>query len=168
MVRVHYHPPTKISLDFVVKSRYICFLTETQMLTDYTPIEMLKLGVFGGNYFLEDSSVADYCDDLLLLITTNRNKYSINRNQHKTRAGQSFDQWYANGWIFEEDPLGWFQWYCRYYSGRRHARDDHQIKRYNSYRGRWLSRAKNDIIRTGNTSPVIKQGLLQWAIDWQS
>ena len=134
------------------------------MIVDYTPVEMLSMGVFGKNYFAADTDFAGYNQEITTLAKQNVLKYSANSNYFKAKAGQNYATWLANGWLFDEDPLGWFQWYCRYYSGRRHMRDDHQIKRYNSYRARWLSRARNDIEKKGKTSNVIKQGLLQWGI----
>lgn len=131
---------------------------------DYTPVEMLRMGVFGKSYFAGFDDFSGYTTELTLLVKQNIGKFNTASNHFKAKAGQHYDVWMANGWIFDEDPIGWFQWYCRYSSGRRHLRDDHQIKRYNSYRARWLSRANNDIARKGDTSNVIKQGLLQWAI----
>ncbi len=136
------------------------------MIADYTPVEMLKLGVFGGNYFEQDVDFAGYTPELRELAQVNVKTYSPRLNAYKAKAGQNYATWLANGWIFDEDPLGWFQWYCRFWSGRIHLRDAHQIKRYNSYRGRWLSRARNDIAKGKEPSAVIKQGLLQWGIDW--
>lgn len=136
------------------------------MITDYTPIEMLEMGVFGGNYFEKDIEFLGYTPGLRQLAQANAKKYSASHNAYKVKAGQNYEAWLASGWIFEEDPLGWFQWYCRYWSGRRHERDAHQIKRHTSYKSRFLNRVRNEIARGKEPSAVMKQGLLQWGIDW--
>jgi hypothetical protein len=34
--------------------------------------------------------------------------------------------WRTKGWIYHEDPRGWFQWCCRHYMGCRFADDARQ------------------------------------------
>lgn len=134
------------------------------------PEEMLIRGVFGGSYFHDATE-----QDLLFmqpavteLALLNRGEYDRSRNQYGVKAGQPYDVWFRNGWIFDEDPLGWFHWYCRYSAGRRHERDDHQIARYNNYMIRWGSVAKGQLRKVGSISPTVMQGLLQWGIDPES
>ena len=130
----------------------------------YTPTRMMKLGIFGGAYFQEATK-----QDFKLMkpgITTQAKlqcgPFSFDRNYFKVKAGLGYTEWVANGWIFDEDPLGWFHWYCRYYSGRRHPRDGHQIRRHQAY-VRWANRAQDQMAASGKISPVIQQGLLQWS-----
>lgn len=134
---------------------------------DYSPIRMLKLGVFGGNYFA-DAKTADYKDMKPALVkhaVRNGQIFWRGNNCFGVKAGLSYDEWLRNGWIFDEDPLGWFHWYCRFYSGRRHARDAHQINRWIKYKDRWSDRAASQLKANGKISPTIMQGLLQWGID---
>lgn len=103
-----------------------------------SPYEMLSMGVFGGAYFRN----ATECDfeglgDVTKLARANCNKFDVNANYYRAKAGETYEQWLSNGWIFPEDPLGWFQWYCRYHAGRGHMRDEHQIARHENYRKRW-------------------------------
>ena len=72
----------------------------------------------------------------------------------------------------ELDPRGWFQWYCRFFSGRRTNDDDRQIGRWKGVageRGRWKRALVNKIVKAnrrfddGAVSPVIRQTLLHWA-----
>ena len=133
---------------------------------ELTPEQMLQYGVFGRNYFEKATE-----DDFLLmrpsiveLAKQNRGRYNKDENLYKVKAGLDYKRWMLNGWIYDEDPLGWFHWYCRYDSGRRHARDQHQITRYQNYIKRWGSNASRQQRENGIASPVIKQGLLQWGV----
>jgi hypothetical protein len=127
------------------------------------PREMLELGVFGGSYFEKATD-----EDLLglgsatRLAHLNRDPYDVRKNQYEAKAGEDFAAWTRNGWIFPEDPLGWFHWYCRYSAGRRHERDEHQMKRWINYK-RWARVARTQQFKNGFVSAVVKQGLIQWA-----
>lgn len=132
-----------------------------------TPAEMLERGVFGGAYFER----ASYLDlegldpQTLRLARTQTGPFRKVNNCYGAKAGETYEQWMANGWIFSEDPLGWFHWYCRYHNGRRHERDAHQIRRHNHYRERWGRFARTQLLTRGDASAVVKQGLLQWALE---
>jgi len=139
----------------------------TEFSPDYTPIRMMRLGVFGGNYFANADN-----DDFLGLLPgiisrakRNRQDFSNLNNCFGTNAGLDYNEWMKRGWIADIDPLGWFHWYCRYYSGRRCYDDKRQISRYNKYRQRWGDRAHSQLKQRGKISPTIMQGLLQWSID---
>ena len=59
-------------------------------------------------------------------------------------CGTTLEAWESSGWITKYDPYGWFQWYCRFYCGRRCADDERQINRWINYAsekgGRWRRR----------------------------
>lgn len=131
---------------------------------DLTPKEMLELGVFGGRYmrdckaefpadWFEHARFADDASDPSL-------------NYFKVAASQSLKIWQRKGWIYPEDPRGWFQWYCRYYMGRRiPAEDQRQIKRWKAMR-RHIGQVKaHCIVRDENCRPRQRQALLHWAYD---
>ena len=135
---------------------------------DLEPEQMLESGIFGGSYFemASDNDLLLMRPAIVTLALSNNGKFDKKKNFYKAKAGQHYDEWMRKGWIFEEDPLGWFHWYCRYSSGRRHERDVHQIARYHNYRQRWGSFAHSQVRERGDASPTVKQGLLQWGINW--
>jgi hypothetical protein len=125
-----------------------------------SPVEMLQRGIFGGGYF-HKASDADLLglglpDDLLQL---NRRAPRWDRNAYGVKSGMNHAQWIAKGWIFPEDPMGWFHWYCRYSAGRRHFRDAHQIARQERFF------AATSRFGMDRETPVVKQSLIQWGWD---
>jgi hypothetical protein len=134
----------------------------------FTPAQMLELGVFGMNYFANASETdflgLDPETEKLAREQNRRPKYLAQMNYFGVKAGLDFAWWTAKGLIFEEDPLGWFHWYCRYYAGRRHPRDLHQISRHQNF-NRWLVNGQNQRVNTGSVSPVVLQSLLHWSWD---
>lgn len=132
---------------------------------EYTPIEMMKMGIFGGAYFAkaDTDDFKDMNENIVKMAKTQVGPFDANNNYFKVKAGLSIADWRKAGWVFDEDPLGWFQWYCRYYSGRRHMRDEHQINRWLSYNKRWRSRKDDKKKLKLKLTPVMKQGLLQWS-----
>lgn len=127
-----------------------------------TPQEMLKLGVFGGNYFKE--SISEYPKSWQKDAKIG-DKHDKNLNYFKVDASQPLSVWQKKGWIHPQDPRGWFQWYCRYYMGRRSVDDERQIKRWKAIK-RHASQLqkycrKGDII----CRPRQRQALLHWAYD---
>jgi hypothetical protein len=129
---------------------------------ELTPQEMLRLGVFGGNYF--EGNHGEFPKNWFAKAKLS-DTYDIDCNYFHIRASQSRDEWIKHGWIHKDDPRGWFQWYCRYYLGRRHSDDARQIKRWYLMRRHinWLQRACG----TGNSAcrPRQRQALLHWAYD---
>ena len=122
------------------------------------------MGVFGGNYFaMADEESMEGLGEATELAWQNRQVwYNKERNYYQVRAGEDYAAWMRNGWIFPEDPLGWFHWYCRYHAGRKHERDDHQKQRWVNYK-RWAKVARTQAFTKGDASNVVKQGLIQWA-----
>ena len=131
-----------------------------------TPEQMLTMGVFGGNYFANatDRDFDGIRPSIVNLARQDNRTFDVKNNYYGVKAGKSYQWWADRGWIFDEDPLGWFQWYCRYSSGRRHERDEHQIDRHKRYVLRWGNNAINQGKRKGKVSPVVLQGLLQWGM----
>jgi hypothetical protein len=131
---------------------------------DLTPKEMLELGVFGGLYFSDKPN--EFPESWFA-----KAKLSTDGRRHKelnffgVNASQSLSIWKANGWINPQDPRGWFQWYCRYYLGRRSPDDERQIKRWKAMT-RHVSQVVNSC-RKGDFSCHTKQrqALLHWAYD---
>lgn len=133
----------------------------------FTPAEMLQLGVFGHNYFGGSHATEADFEGLDEVTLEAAKKYgSLGRNSwtqncFKVKAGLDYNWWMEKKLIFPEDPLGWFHWYCRYYAGRRHPRDIHQIARWQNFK-RWMTNGKNQYVQEGKVSAVILQSLLQW------
>lgn len=99
---------------------------------ELTPKEMLELGVFGGNYF--DGDYEEFPKDWFSNARLTDGKPDPKLNFFEVSASQPLSVWQEKGWINPQDPLGWFQWYCRYYQGRRGKDDDRQIKRWKAMR----------------------------------
>lgn len=125
------------------------------------PYEMLQLGVFEGKYI--NSAMSEYpaswARGAKLSDTPDP---SI--NLFGVRSRQLLPVWLANGWINQQDPRGWFEWYCRYYMGRRIADDDRQIRRWRAF-----VRHSAQVRKHGGANierrPVQRQALLQWSHD---
>lgn len=129
-----------------------------------TPKEMLELGVFGGYYFEEVT------DEFPKAWWKNAKRSSTGSPDKKlncfgVHASQSREIWKQKGWMHKDDPLGWFEWYCRYYMGRRHEDDVRQIKRWNAIR-RHVAQIKNNCaVGDMRCRPRQRQALLHWAYD---
>lgn len=149
--------------------RYICvepagknFHREFQ--PDLTPKQMLALGVFGGKYMTDCQE--EFPADWFTKARLSPEKKNPELNFFGVDASLSLQAWKKRGWIHPDDPRGWFQWYCRYYMGRRiPGYDDIQIKRWKAIR-----RHIGQIIRhcrRGDVScrPRQRQALLHWAYD---
>ena len=131
-----------------------------------TPKEMLELGVFGGWYFKVLDNMNEYPKDWFESAKISEDGFDTKLNCFNIRAGQSMKMWTDKGWITPEDPLGWFQWYCRYYMGRRIPElDKHQIKRYNNFGPRHQSAIMKNCQGEYDKRPRQRQSLLQWGYD---
>jgi hypothetical protein len=144
---------------------------------ELTPKEMLELGVFGGRYMTDcrDEFPANWFEHAKLFVKgTLRNKVRDPKlNFFGVNASQPLSVWRAKGWIHPYDPRGWFQWYCRYYMGRRLpvgqngmiGEDARQIKRWKAMR-RHIMQIRNNC-RKGDYSCHTRQrqALLHWAYD---
>jgi len=96
---------------------------------ELTPKEMLELGVFGGKYMTDCAK--EFPADWFARAKLSPKRREPALNYFGVDASQPLSVWRAKGWIFPNDPRGWFQWYCRYYLGRRLPEEDRrQIKRW--------------------------------------
>ena len=137
---------------------------DTEFTPDLTPKQMLKLGVFGGKYMTDCTK--EFPKDWFVQAKLSPVKADPKISYFKVTASQPLSVWQAKGWIYKEDPRGWFQWYCRYYMGRRIPLEDtRQIKRWKAIRRHIAQLRKN--CRVGNElcRPVQRQALLHWAYD---
>ena len=129
-----------------------------------TPKKMLEMGVFGGAYFT-DSSIREF-PKLWFTKAKLSKTFDVNLNRFKIESGLSRKEWIDKGWIFKEDPLGWFQWYCRFSNGRRISRmDEIQIKRWKNFRRHVLAIEKNCERGDLGCRKRQRQAILQWAYD---
>ena len=131
---------------------------------DLTPQEMLDAGVFGGNYF--ENEVDEFPDEWFKNAKVSDHGHDKSLNFFNVDASQPLAVWQKKGWIYFEDPRGWFQWYCRYYMGRRIPEEDsRQIKRWKAIK-RHVSQLQG-ACQIGDLScrPRQRQALLHWAYD---
>ncbi|KAL3919075.1 MAG: hypothetical protein SGILL_003938 [Bacillariaceae sp.] len=166
-----------------------------QILRDFhpnrSPEEIMRAGSFGGTYFrpitsavtnqsynasdvLRDSVDPKWISGLnkkTLLISST---YRASVNKYGVKCGGSLGMWESSGWISDSDPYGWFQWYCRFYQGRRCSDDVRQIQRWCKSagpKGRFRSQLCNKILAAHTKpddiriSPVIRQTLLHWGLE---
>jgi len=130
---------------------------------ELTPKEMLGLGVFGGKYMTDCKQ--EFPDDWFEKAKICHEKHDPKLNYFGVNASQSLAVWRAKDWICPEDPRGWFQWYCRYFMGRRCPDDERQIKRWRAMKRHLAQVEKN--CRSGDLKcrPRQRQALLNWAYD---
>ena len=162
-----------------------------------SPEEMLREGCFGGSYWrplrsrrLGISVADDYKElpsswysglDVSSFLTSPT--YDIEINKYKVASGQSIEEWEAAGWInHTHDVRGWFQWYCRFYMGRRCDDDERQISRWKKCvgeTGRWRRMLLKKYVTMGirevfddgedeegsDVSPVMHQTCHHWAYE---
>ena len=126
-----------------------------------TPKKMLELGVFGGAYFR--LNIKEYPKSWFNKAKISKN-FDVNLNRFKVKSGLSRKEWQEKGWIFKQDPLGWFQWYCRFSNGRRipHV-DEIQIKRWKNFKRHIAAIKKNCESIDLNCRKKQRQAILQWA-----
>ena len=131
---------------------------------DLSPKKMLELGVFGGSYF--GLNIKEYPSAWFKKAKISK-KFDVNNNRFRVSAGLSRKEWISKGWIFNEDPLGWFQWYCRFTNGRRIPHiDEIQIKRWKAFGVRHIAAIKKNCEESDlSCRRKQRQAILQWAYD---
>jgi hypothetical protein len=162
--------PVLVVVNDLMQQGYFYFLTEPigqnfhpDFRPDLTPKEMLELGVFGGKYMTDckDEFPAGWFIHARLC----PERHDPGLNYFGVSASKPLAYWQEKGWIYHEDPRGWFQWYCRYYMGRRCPDDNRQIKRWHAFRRHVAQVQKHCRFGDQNCRPRQRQALLQWAYD---
>jgi hypothetical protein len=131
---------------------------------ELTPKQMLRLGVFCGKYMNDCHN--EFPANWFARARLSKAGRDCALNLFGVDASQPLSVWRKNGWIHPDDPRGWFQWYCRYYMGRRNSiEDDRQIKRWKAIR-RHIAQIKRRCEPGDLTCrPRQRQALLHWAYD---
>ena len=169
---------------------YLVFEDRPDFKPNLTPAQVIAAGSWGGGYFHPrggrpgirgpcaidpNEFPKDWFDGLDQSMYASR-RYNIPTNLYGVKAGQTQTYWEESGWIDPRDPRGWFQWYCRYFVGRRldDGEDDRQISRWKGVcgdKGRWKTNLINKILNANaswndsRVSPVVRQTLLHWACE---
>mmetsp|Transcript_11775 Transcript_11775/g.35069 ORF Transcript_11775/g.35069 Transcript_11775/m.35069 type:complete len:303 (+) Transcript_11775:259-1167(+) len=158
-----------------------------------SPAEVLAAGSFGGGYFRDIESAAtgeayvdawrelpaEWLEGLDVKRQVASTTYRLDVNRYGVNCGVKVDKsdafglkaWESSGWMAAQDPYGWFQWYCRFFQGRRSDDDERQLSRWMKCcgpRGRWKSNLIAKVLRDGKSfddasvSPVVRQTLQHW------
>ena len=160
----------RVAVNDRMQTGYVYFCTEPigknfhpHFRPALTPQEMLELGVFGGRYLTDCQAEfpATWFRHARLCST----HHEARLNCFGVNASQPLSQWRKRGWIYHEDPRGWFQWYCRYYLGRRCPDDERQIKRWRAMSRHIAQITKNCPRGEAECRPRQRQALLHWAYD---
>lgn len=130
---------------------------------ELTPKQLLALGVFGGKYMTDCKD--EFPDDWFTKAKLNHEIHDPELNYFRVNASQPLAEWKRKGWIYFEDPRGWFQWYCRYYLGRRCDDDERQIKRWKAMK-RHIAQIRAGCMKQDlDCRRRQRQALLHWAYD---
>ncbi len=131
---------------------------------ELTPKQMLEMGVFEGHYLNDCQN--EFPSEWFKSAKISINYPDVECNLFGVKSRQPLSVWRKKGWIIEPDPRGWFQWYCRYYMGRRiKGVDDVQIKRWKAFRRHKAQIEKHCVLLDMECRKKQRQALLQWAYD---
>lgn len=162
--------PVLVEVNDLMQQGYVYYLTEPtgqhfhqDFGPDLTPKQMLELGVFGGKYMTDCG--AEFPADWFETAKLCPDRHDPALNCFGVNASQPLSVWRANGWVYDEDPRGWFQWYCRYSLGRRCPDDERQIKRWRAARRHVAQLKKNCHPGDLDCRRKQRQALLHWAYD---
>lgn len=162
--------PSTIEVEDVMQRGYTYYRVEPagkNFAVDFrpqlTPKKMLRLGVFGGKYMTDcaEEYPAEWFDNARLCAE----RHDPALNCFGVNASQPLSVWRAKGWIYHEDPRGWFQWYCRYFMGRRCPDDLRQIGRWRAIRRHIAQLRINCPPGDMTCRRRQRQALLHWAYD---
>jgi len=162
--------PQKIIVKDRLQNGYVYLLTEPagkhfhpEFRPELTPRQMLRMGVFGGRYMTDCR--AEFPADWFIGARLCHERHDPELNFFGVNASQPLSVWSDKGWIYPDDPRGWFQWYCRYYRGRRCPDDERQIKRWQAMTRHIAQLKKNCMKGDLLCRPRQRQALLNWAYD---
>lgn len=162
--------PVKFNLD-PAEFKQILFEDHKDFRPNLTPQQVMKLGAFGGTYFREiyssilNQTLKDphkefsFFNDIDPKFLTSQ-VYNKKINFYPFKCGTSLEYWEQKNWIKSQDPYGWFQWYCRFYKGRRTLDDNRQITRWKNIAGPNGRFRKKSVEKK---TDKIKQVLIHWA-----
>jgi hypothetical protein len=128
-----------------------------------TPRQMLELGVFGGKYMTDCR--AEFPASWFRRAKLSPQRRDPRLNCFGVNASLTLAAWRRNGWIRAQDPRGWFQWYCRYYMGRRSRDDARQIRRWRAVQRHVAAIRKNCDKGDLACRRKQRQAVLHWAYD---
>ena len=129
-----------------------------------TPKQMLAMGIFGGKYMTDCGK--EFPSDWFAKAKLCPLRHDPQLNYFKVNASQPLSVWREKGWIHPDDPRGWFQWYCRYFMGRRMPQeDDRQVKRWLALKRHMAQLKKNCKPKDLDCRRKQRQALLHWAYD---
>jgi len=132
-------------------------------IPELTPKEMLALGIFGGKYMTDCRE--EFPEDWFTDARLSSDRHDPSLNFFGVNASKPLAYWQEKGWIHPDDPRGWFQWYCRYYMGRRMEDDTRQIKRWKAMTRHIAQVRKHCLPDNLSCRPRQRQALLHWAYD---
>lgn len=160
----------RVAVDDLMQQGYVYFLREPmgrnfapEFRPELTPKQLLRLGVFGGKYMTDCR--AEFPEDWFAQAKLCRARHDARLNYFGVNASQPLCVWRKNGWLYQEDPRGWFQWYCRYFMGRRSVDDERQIRRWRAISRHVAQLRKNCPAGVLDCRPRQRQALLHWAYD---
>lgn len=153
-----------------MQPHYVYYLTEPtgrnfdpDFQPQLSPQELLRLGVFGGKYMTDCRQ--EFPRGWFEHAKLSPEARDPGLNFFGVDASQPLLEWRRKGWIYHEDPRGWFQWYCRYWMGRRCPDDERQIKRWRAIRRHAAQIRKHCERGDLDCRRKQRQALLHWAYD---
>jgi hypothetical protein len=161
----------KITVNDKIQKGYTYYLSQSEgknfspdFKPELTPKQMLELGVFGGKYMTDCKN--EFPKDWYKNAKLSPEKANPSINYFGVNASMPLSHWEEKGWIYHEDPRGWFQWYARYYMGRRlPVEDERQIKRWKAFKRHEGAIKKNCEPKDLECRKKQRQALLHWAYD---
>ena len=131
---------------------------------ELTPRQMLSLGIFGGKYMTDCRK--EFPGDWFRKAKLCPERHDPELNYFGVNASKPLWYWRKKGWIYPDDPRGWFQWYCRYYMGRRLGGEDHrQIARWKAIKRHIAQIYKHCGAGDMKCRPKQRQAVMHWAYD---